>query len=168
PTNAALSTTTVKCDSPLPSSPAWPRWRALSLMTSIRVGSNASVSKVSISCARVPLIGILRGFSSGPPITILMRMRAQKFHGRYESDGRDCDAPGCAEAGEFRAPGSRSSGFDGPGEWRWMCLEHVREFNAGYDWFEGMSAEEIFGAQSPTAGWRTESPAFRTSGVPRW
>lgn len=53
-----------------------------------------------------------------------------------------------------------------------MCLEHVREFNAGYDWFEGMSAEEIFDAQSPASGWRTESPTFRPNagvdGMPRW
>src|SRR5690606_23370130 len=60
--------------------------------------------------------------------------------------------------------------FDGPGEWRWMCLEHVREFNAGYDWFEGMSAEEIFAAQSPIAGWERETRAFRpgAGAVPRW
>ncbi len=97
-------------------------------------------------------------------------MRPQKFHGRYEQEGRDCDAPGCREPGEFRAPGSRGPSFDGPGEWRWMCLEHVREFNAGYDWFEGMSAEEIFAAQSPIAGWERESRAFRpgAGAVPRW
>jgi hypothetical protein len=48
----------------------------------------------------------------------------------------------------------------------------VREFNAGYDWFEGMSAEEILRAQSPIAGWQTESRVFRpTGGIadgPRW
>lgn len=53
-----------------------------------------------------------------------------------------------------------------------MCLNHVREFNAGYDWFEGMSAEEIYAAQAPGAGWRTESPSFRPTagvdGMPRW
>lgn len=53
-----------------------------------------------------------------------------------------------------------------------MCLDHVREFNAGYDWFEGMSAEEILDAQGPTSGWRTESPTFRPAagvdGMPRW
>lgn len=80
--------------------------------------------------------------------------------------------PGCGEAGEFRAPGTRSASFDGPGEWRWLCLDHVREFNAGFDWFAGMSAEEIYAAQAPGAGWRTESPGFRgTAGVsdlPRW
>ena len=81
-------------------------------------------------------------------------------------------APGCEEDGEFRAPGNRSSGFDGPGEWRWFCLDHVREFNAGYDWFEGMSAEEIYRAQAPGAGWRTESVSFNPTGgvdgMPRW
>lgn len=53
-----------------------------------------------------------------------------------------------------------------------MCLDHVREFNAGYDWFEGMSAEEIYAAQAPGAGWRTEGPSFRPTagvdGMPRW
>ena len=99
-------------------------------------------------------------------------MSSPRFHGRHERSGRDCEAPGCREAGEFRAPGNRAGGFDGPGEWRWFCLEHVREFNAGYDWFEGMSAEEIIAAQSPIAGWRAETRAFRpdagVDGMPRW
>jgi len=97
-------------------------------------------------------------------------MRPEKFHGRHDGDGRGCDAPGCGEAGEFRAPGERSPGFDGPGDWRWLCLEHVREFNAGYDWFEGMSPDEILAAQSPIAGWERETRAFRPGGAatPRW
>ncbi|MEO1967632.1 MAG: J domain-containing protein [Sphingomonadaceae bacterium] len=99
-------------------------------------------------------------------------MRPTKFHGRYESEGRRCMHPGCREPGEFRAPGNNGSSFDGPGDWRWFCLEHVREFNSGYDWFEGMSAEEIYHAQAPGAGWRTESPSFRPTGgvdgMPRW
>lgn len=99
-------------------------------------------------------------------------MSSPRFHGRVESSGLRCEAPGCCEAGEFRAPGRRPHGFDGPGEWRWFCLPHVREFNAGYDWFEGMSAEEILRAQSPIAGWQSESRVFRpTAGVadtPRW
>lgn len=99
-------------------------------------------------------------------------MRRDKFHGRYDSEGRGCEHPACREAGEFRAPGLGGNSFDGPGRYRWFCLDHIREFNRSYDWFEGMSAEEILGAQSPAAGWRTESAAFRpTAGVgemPRW
>ncbi len=99
-------------------------------------------------------------------------MAQSRFHGRFETESRGCEAPGCREAGEFRAPGHRPNGFDGPGQWRWFCLEHVRQFNAGYDWFEGMNAEEIIAAQSPASGWRTESAAFspraEVDGMPRW
>ncbi len=99
-------------------------------------------------------------------------MRHNRFHGRYESSGRVCQHPACGEAGEFRAPGAGGNSFDGPGDWRWLCLEHVREFNAGYDWFAGMSADEILSAQAPTAGWQTETRAFRATagvdGMPRW
>lgn len=103
-------------------------------------------------------------------------MKHDRFHGRFENEGRGCDAPGCSEAGEFRAPGRRASGFDGPGDWRWFCLDHVRAFNAGYDFFEGMSADEILDAQSPAYGWGAGSSKGRNAfsatagvdGVPRW
>jgi hypothetical protein len=99
-------------------------------------------------------------------------MAKSRFHGRVERNGRICEAPGCREPGEFRAPGRRPHGFDGPGEWRWFCLAHVREFNAAYDWFAGMSAEEILEAQSPLAGWQSEARAFRPAAgiadTPRW
>jgi hypothetical protein len=98
-------------------------------------------------------------------------MSRSKFHGRYENHGTVCHAPGCDEPGEFRAPGSRGSSFDGPGDWRWFCLDHVRQFNAGYDFFEGMSAEEILDAQSPVFGWRDSRAYSPTAGVdhaPRW
>lgn len=48
----------------------------------------------------------------------------------------------------------------------------MRAFNAGYDYFEGMSADEIFRAQSPLHGWEGQSRAFRPDAgvhdVPRW
>lgn len=99
-------------------------------------------------------------------------MKQTRFHGRFEPHGRQCEAPGCCAEGEFRAPGDRRGGFDGPGDWRWFCLEHVREFNAAYDYFAGMSGDEILAAQSPVAGWANDTRAFRpTGGVgdgPRW
>lgn len=55
---------------------------------------------------------------------------------------------------------------------RWFCLEHIRAFNAGYNYFEGMTAEEIHHAQRPTAGWERETRAFTRAGMgdatPRW
>lgn len=99
-------------------------------------------------------------------------MKNERFKGRYQGSGRGCEAAGCEEAGEFRAPGSREPGFDGPGNWRWFCLDHVRQFNSGYNWFAGMTADEIVAAQHPVAGWARETRAFRPDGgagaAPRW
>lgn len=99
-------------------------------------------------------------------------MRGDRFHGRISGAAQQCQAPGCAEPGEFRAPGPRGASFDGPGDYRWFCLDHVREFNAGYDWFEGMSADEILRAQHPVHGWDRQTRAFSpTAGIdaaPRW
>jgi hypothetical protein len=99
--------------------------------------------------------------------------RQTRFHGRVESREAHCAHPGCAAPGEFRAPPAdgRRPGFDGPGDWRWLCLDHVREFNSGYNFFEGMSAEEISDAQNPYGGWDRETRAFATGGAdrpPRW
>lgn len=111
-------------------------------------------------------------FHLGAGASIWKPVKYSRFHGRYESPGRECYWPGCTEAGEFRAPGGKPSSSDGPGDYRWFCLDHVREFNAGYDYFDGMDAEEIFRAQSPLHGWEAQSRAFRpdagVDGTPRW
>ena len=96
-----------------------------------------------------------------------------RFHGRVEAEGRLCAEPGCAEPGEFRAPLTRGGTIgERPGEYRWLCLDHVRAFNAGYNFFSGMSAEEIHEAQRPMAGWERETRAFASTGgadrPPRW
>ena len=97
--------------------------------------------------------------------------RQTRFHGRVDAHTH-CSQPGCTEAGEFRAPPAdgRRSGFDGPGDWRWLCLDHVRQFNTGYNYFNGMSAEEIEAAQTPYGGWERETRAFSANGSPppRW
>ena len=103
-------------------------------------------------------------------------MKHDRFHGRNADRGRPCDAPDCPEPGEFRAPGPRSSAYsggqDGPGDYRWYCLDHVRQFNAGYNWFAGMSPEEILAAQHPVHGWEQQTRAFSATagidGAPRW
>ncbi len=99
-------------------------------------------------------------------------MQHDRFHGRIAGQPRHCQAPGCPEPGEFRAPGEQRPGFDGPGDYRWFCLDHVRAFNAGYDYFSGMSQDEIVAAQNPVHGWERETRAFSPTagidGAPRW
>ncbi len=94
-----------------------------------------------------------------------------RFHGRVRGSRRRCAHAHCTEAGEFRAPGYRTSSPDGPGDYQFLCLDHVREFNTRYNYFNGMSREEIEDAQMPMAGWASETRAFSAGGVdspPKW
>ncbi|MFL1462932.1 J domain-containing protein [Roseococcus sp. DSY-14] len=62
---------------------------------------------------------------------------------------KGCDHPGCAEGGEFRAPKDRSLR-----DYHWFCLEHVRAFNAGWDFYKGMPASEIEAGIRHDTGWQ--------------
>src|SRR3982750_812140 len=59
--------------------------------------------------------------------------RRTRFHGRVALPQPTPGAhPGCTAEAEFRAPASnRVAGHIGG--WQWLCLEHVRQFNAGYN-----------------------------------
>jgi curved DNA-binding protein CbpA len=50
-----------------------------------------------------------------------------------------CNHPGCREAGEYRAPMGRLR----EGEYFRFCLDHVREYNATYNYFNGMSDNDV-------------------------
>ncbi len=99
---------------------------------------------------------------------------SDRFHGRVRGSRRHCAFPGCPETGEFRAPdpGGQAASPNGPGDYQYLCLDHVREFNAGYNWFDGMTTEEILEAQSPLHVWPSETRAFRANGSvdlpPKW
>ena len=93
------------------------------------------------------------------------------MHGKVEGAHGLCAVPGCRAPGEYKAP-IQPANFDGPGIYRLMCLDHVREHNAKYNYFEGMSTDEITEAQSsPYGGWERPSRAFRHAGgdpPPAW
>lgn len=50
-----------------------------------------------------------------------------------------CNIEGCKEAGAYKAPKSRDELHD----YRWFCLEHIREHNKQWDFFAGLSSEDI-------------------------
>jgi hypothetical protein len=89
-------------------------------------------------------------------------MRSPRFHGRFDDSPHSCAVPGCGEPGEFRAPLTPGT-FDGPGRYQYYCLDHVRAHNAAYNFFAGMSPDEIEEAQSPLAGWDRNIRAFAYS-----
>jgi len=99
-----------------------------------------------------------------------MASKQGRLHGRVEGARARCAVAGCAAPGEFKAP-LEDANFDRPGSWRFLCLDHVREHNAKYNFFEGMSADEITRAQHPLAGWDRPSRKFAANGAdppPKW
>lgn len=99
-----------------------------------------------------------------------MATKQSKMHGRVEGARARCAVPGCTAPGEFKAP-LQPANFDGPGSWRFLCLDHVREHNSRYNFFEGMSVDEITRAQHPLAGWDRPSRPFAEFGAdppPKW
>ena len=99
-----------------------------------------------------------------------MATKQSRLHGRVEGAQARCAVPGCGAPGEFKAP-LQPANFDGPGAWRFLCLDHVREHNTRYNYFEGMTSEEITEAQSPLAGWERPSRRFAANGAdppPKW
>lgn len=99
-----------------------------------------------------------------------MATKQSRMHGRVEGARAKCAVPGCTAPGEFKAP-LQPANFDGPGSWRFLCLDHVRQHNAKYNFFEGMNPDEISRAQSPLAGWDRPSRRFASNGAdppPRW
>ena len=52
---------------------------------------------------------------------------------------RACEHPGCEAEAAFRAP----KGRDALDQFVWFCLPHVREYNSRWNYFAGMSPEEV-------------------------
>ena len=70
-------------------------------------------------------------------IRINRRGAAEKRDAKH--DGPCCQWKGCTEAGRYRAPMGR--GRDG--EFFTFCVEHVRQYNNSYNYFDGMSNSEV-------------------------
>lgn len=51
---------------------------------------------------------------------------------------RPCGMPGCPAHAEHRAPKDRALS-----EYYWFCLDHVKEYNTAWNFFQGMSASEV-------------------------
>lgn len=64
--------------------------------------------------------------------------------------GQPCASPGCVHPGEYRAPKSRHA----LNEFHWFCLEHVRAYNAAWDYYKGMSEAEVEAQTRADSSWQ--------------
>ena len=60
-----------------------------------------------------------------------------------------CEWGNCKKKGEYKAPTSR----DKLRQFRWFCLEHVKIYNRGWDYFKGKTSDEIYNEISNDALW---------------
>jgi len=72
----------------------------------------------------------------------------------------DCDRPGCACEGEYRAPKSPSTLHD----YYWFCLDHVRAYNRAWNFYEGMDEGEIEREIRNDTCWRRPTWPLGTAG----
>ena len=82
--------------------------------------------------------------------------------GSLKPGERPCDHPDCRVAATFRAPKSR----DLTGEHYWFCQTHAAEYNRSWNFFAGMSEEEMRDAVSDPTGGRPTWP-FKASNQSR-
>lgn len=82
-----------------------------------------------------------------------------------KTNAQGCETPGCTQAGLYRAPkGRRAEGQ----YWR-FCMDHVRAYNATYNYFDGMNDAAVQAYQKDAViGHRPTwamgvNPAIRTS-----
>lgn len=72
-----------------------------------------------------------------------------------DAEFRRCDHQGCAESGVHRAPRGR----DSLNTYYWFCLDHVREYNRTWNYYQGMSRDEVeHHVREDVVGWRPTWP----------
>lgn len=109
---------------------------------------------------------------SDSPLFDRIRVRRRREEEAPRATGA-CEWPGCGKPGTHRAPKGRGR----EGEYWRYCLDHVREYNANYNYFAGLTDDDVISYQKdaitghrPTwrmgmnAGNRTQggSPRFTT------
>ena len=75
-----------------------------------------------------------------------------------------CHFYGCQEVGSYRAPKSRYNLDHGIDQWNWFCLIHIRDYNSKWNYYEGMSEQEITKERVSDITW--DRPSWPLGGSP--
>jgi len=74
-------------------------------------------------------------------------------------DARGCDHGGCVRPGLHRAPKSRGR----EGEFWWFCADHAADYNRSWNYFAGMSDEELAAYDRAEAAGHRPTWTFRAA-----
>ncbi|MGB0505565.1 MAG: DnaJ domain-containing protein [Pikeienuella sp.] len=77
------------------------------------------------------------------------RAKQRGYVGETASSARKCEWQGCTNKGEYRAPKSRHE-LD---EFRWYCIDHIREFNKSWNFYANHSEEELEAQRKADLAW---------------
>ncbi len=69
-----------------------------------------------------------------------------------------CDYKNCKKIGEHKAPIEK----DNSKKFRWLCLDHIKEFNQRWDYFKGMSDHEIYNFLKSDMTWHKPTQSFNS------
>ena len=72
---------------------------------------------------------------------------------------KKCDSPKCNEKGEYRAPKSRVM----LNKYFYFCLDHIKEYNKSWDFYKGMSVEQIENSIRSNTFWDRPSWPLKNS-----
>ena len=70
-----------------------------------------------------------------------------------------CDWNNCSEIGNYKAPVEK----DNSKNFRLLCLTHVKQFNKNWNYFSGMSEEQIFEFIKSDMTWHKPTQSFSSS-----
>jgi len=70
-----------------------------------------------------------------------------------------CEWKNCNEAGKFKAPAEK----DNSKNYRWLCENHIKVFNKKWNYFEGMSQNEIINFIKSDLTWHRPTQKFGSS-----
>ena len=73
------------------------------------------------------------------PLFDRIRIKPSCEEPRRDAEGPACEHPGCGVPGPYRAPKGRSQ----EGRYFQFCLDHVRAYNASYNYFAGMTDDAV-------------------------
>ena len=91
-------------------------------------------------------------------------VRARAYAPDPDAPGRCCEMPSCCAQGEYRAPKTRNNLRD----YWWFCLDHVRAYNGSWDYYKGMTPEQMEQELRFDTAWQRPSWPLGHIGAGAW